>query len=128
MVKKTASASSRIDYSQVDIYVEEFKNIENHRPSMVQYTEIDFEKRRHVTSKIRIMPSKLWPEDPVGDVIGLLVHESLHTWLLFNFGGKQCMQMDNLPEPTNTEEFLSGVFGWNLNKFEWKQRGVCNGP
>lgn len=91
---------------------------------MVTCSQIDFTKRKRVDTRIRIIPSKKWVEDPSIelDCAGLLAHESLHTWLLFNFGTKETSQMDNLPEPTSIDEFLTGAFDWNLNSIEWKYK------
>jgi len=122
MAHETASTRSRrVDYSNVDIYFEEAPRIDSHRPAMVTYVDVSFEKRQHVTSRFRIMPSKLWTDD-VEVMAGLLTHESIHKWLLFNFSNAKCVQLDNLPKPENFEVYMTGVWGWNLNNIEWKWR------
>jgi hypothetical protein len=126
MVKKASTAFPRIDYSVIDICTEEAKNIEAHRPSMICALSVaagsNPARQPKVLCQIRIIPSKLWIDD-IQRFVGLLSHESLHIYLLFHFGTKEYMQLDNLPDTENFEMFQCGVFGWNLNKFEWKWRG-----
>jgi hypothetical protein len=72
--------------------------------------------------KIRIIPSKLWGEE-LSTYVGLLIHESLHELLfgyLSNVSPDFFSKLDNLPRPTSLEDFLTGVWGWNLNDYPWK--------
>ena len=92
------------DYSCLDIFVEEAKNIEDHLPAMV----VQFEG--HKTPRIRIIPSRRYKNPPdIEGYVGLFVHESLHIWLWRNFSLEASQKLDNLPK--TIEEAYFGVFG-----------------
>jgi len=117
MAKKSAKTFPHIDYSNVDIYVEEAERIDSHSPAMV--TVFGYSVIVTTEPKMRIIPSKKW-EDNVEECAGLFSHESIHMWLLKNIGPRVSMRLDFLPRPKNIEELESGVFGLSL-RWEVKQ-------
>jgi len=112
VAKKDAKTFSRIDYSDIDIYVEEVKNIEVHRPAMV--TVFGYAVILTAKPRIRIIPSKKWGKYVAEQCVGLLSHESLHVWLIKNVGPEVSKRLDFLPRPESIEEMQSGVFGLAL--------------
>jgi len=110
MAKKEARTLPHIRYANLDIFVEEAIRIENHSPAMVVLHEKGKER-------IRIIPSKKWDGEAERideSLSGLFSHETLHIWLGRVFGKRTTKKLDNLPKPKNGEEYMSGVFGWNL--------------
>lgn len=111
MAKKSASTFPRIDYSNINVFVEEAKNIEHHSPAIV----VLWEKGKKPL--MRIIPSKKW-EELMGlieeTMSGLFSHETIHIWLGIVFGEQATKKLDNLPKPTNWEDYLTGVSGWGL--------------
>jgi len=116
MAKKEAATPPRIRYANVDVFIEEAVNIENHRPAIV----VLHEKRKE---RMRIIPSKKWDGEMerIEEILsGVFSHETLHIWLGRVFGVRATKKLDNLPKPTNSEDYVAGVFGWNLNNFNWE--------
>jgi len=108
MAEKNAGAFPHIDYSNIDIYVEEAKNIEVHRPAMVTLLTFIVSPAR-----IRIIPAKQWNDD-IEEYTALFSHESLHIWLANNVSPNTCARLDLLPRPKSKEEMFGGVFGLGL--------------
>jgi len=111
VAKKDAERLPSIRYADVNVFVEEAQNIENHRPAIVVVW------RKGKKAVMRIIPSKKWEgemERIEESVSGLFSHETIHIWLGVVLGEQATMGLDKLPKPTNWEEYLSGVYGWNL--------------
>lgn len=120
MAKKNAGAFPHLDYSNINIFVEEAIRIENHRPAIVVvWTQEKIGNYVRVDAVMRIIPSTKW-ENPrllkriQSQLSGLLSHETLHMWLGIHLGEQATMGLDKLPKPANMREYMSGVFGWNL--------------
>jgi len=96
------------DYSNVDLFIEEAKNIDAHLPAMV------VQLKKGKAPRIRIIPSKKWKRSrlTINLCLGLLVHDSLHISLWRNLNLQVAEAMDNLPRPKTSEEFYSGVWGY----------------
>ena len=110
MVNESAQTLPRIRYADVNVFVEEAKNIENHRPAIV----VVWKGKKAL---MRIIPSKKWIQEMERieeSLSGLFSHETLHIWLGVVFGEQATMGLDKLPKPTNLEDYLSGIFGWGL--------------
>lgn len=108
MAKKNAGAFPHLDYSNIDIFVEEAIRIENHRPAMVTVFNFIVSPAR-----IRIIPCKLWNDD-IAEYVALFSHESIHIWLANNISPNACARLDLLPRPKGKEEMFGGVFGLGI--------------
>jgi len=111
MAKKEAQTLSNIRYANLDVFVEEAIRMENHRPAIV----VVWTKGKK--ARMRIIPSKKWDgemERIDESLSGLFSHETIHIWLGRVFGKRACKKLDKLPKPKNSEEYVSGVFGWGL--------------
>jgi len=115
MVKEKTTTLPHIRYADVNVFVEEAKNIENHRPAIV----VVWEKGKKPL--MRIIPSNKWDGEMarIEEILsGLFSHETLHIWLGRVFGEQATIKLDWLPKPQSWEEFMTGVFGWNLRQKE----------
>jgi len=124
VAKEKTSAFPNLDYSILNIYTEEAKNIKSHRPAIVvlfNYKKVGNHVR--IDYVMRIIPSKKWDllnqmGGEIGSIelslVGVLSHETLHIWLGVHFGPEAAKALDKLPKPTNWEDYSAGVFGWGL--------------
>jgi len=119
VAKKNAQRLPHLDYSDIDVYVEEAKNIEVHKPAMV--TVFGFAVILTTKPRIRIIPSKEWGEAAAEQCVGLFSHESIHVWLAKNIAPHLSGRLDFLPRPESIEEARTGVFGlglrWEVKEF-----------